>query len=101
MIFHSIPDEIDIIAKAAKSFLLDYQVGLFAAEFNKGASQDAAMQAISPKPVQLSAEEARQQAAKRPATQRIALKAEAGFDDTQPLQASPGRSHAAPGSRYK
>lgn len=100
VVFHSLANEIDLIAKAAKSFLLDFQVGLFASEFEKVANQDAALQAVSPKPEQISPEQARQQAANRPATQRIMLKAEAGFDDTQPIQPNPDRVvHSAPGTR--
>lgn len=89
IVFHSLSDEVDLIAKSAKSFLLDYQMGLFASEFQVDQNQERAIESVSPEPRQMTPEEAQQQAAIRPGTQRITLKAESGFDDTQPLQPHP------------
>ena len=86
IVCHSVNDEIDYIAKAAKAFLIDYQMGLFAAEFEKDLNQDRALNAVSPEPQPVTAEQIRAQEPQRPGTQRINLKAEKGFDETEPLQ---------------
>lgn len=86
IVCHSVNDEIDFIAKAAKAFLIDYQMGLFAAEFEKDLNQDRAMDAVSPEPQPVTAEQIRVQEPRRPGTQRINLKADKGFDETEPLQ---------------
>ena len=86
IIFHSLHDEIDFIAKSAKSFLIDFQMGLFATEFQKQQNPETAMETVSPPPVQVSPEQIKVQEQLRPATQRITLKAEKGFNDTEPLQ---------------
>ena len=91
-------DEVDFIAKAAKAFLLDFQMGLFAEEFAVDHNQERAIESVSPEPRKLTPEEAQVQEAMRPATQRITLKAQTGFDETQPLQPRPSGSHAIPGS---
>ncbi len=44
VVLHSLNDEVDFIAKAARAFLIDYQMGIFAAELNdKGAEVAAAI----------------------------------------------------------
>lgn len=94
VVFHSASEEVDLIAKAAKSFLLDFQMGLFADEFQVDQNQERAIESVSPEPRKLTPEEAKAQEALRPATQRITLKAEKGFDETQPLQPRPNGAHA-------
>ena len=96
IVLHSTPDEIDFIAKAAKSFLTDYQMGLFTIEFEKDEDQDRALQTVSPPPEPVSPEEVKIQAPMRPATTRITLKAEQGLDEDTPLQPKPQRAKLAP-----
>lgn len=86
IVLHSLHDEIDFIAKAAKAFLIDFQMGMFAEEFEKDQNQEKAIETISPEPQPLSAEQVRAQEPQRPATQRITLRAEQGFDQTEPIQ---------------
>ncbi|MDF1811807.1 MAG: hypothetical protein P1V20_06320 [Verrucomicrobiales bacterium] len=86
VVFHSLNDEIDFIAKAAKAFLIDYQMGLFAAEFEQDLNQARALEAVSPEPRSVTPEEVKIQEPLRPGTQRITLQAEKGFDKTEPLQ---------------
>lgn len=92
IVLHSLNDEIDFIAKAAKAFLIDYQMGLFAAEFEKDLDQDRAIETVSPEPEAVTPEEVKIQEPLRPGTTRITLRAEKGFDKTQPLQP---RTHRA------
>jgi hypothetical protein len=91
IVLHSLVDEIDFIAKSAKSFLIDYQMGLFAAEFEKDHNQERAIAIVSPEPQTITPEQIRVQEPMRPGTQRIALRAEKGFNQTEPLQARPNR----------
>lgn len=86
IICHSQQDEIDFIAKAAKSFLIDYQMGLFAAEFEKVLNQQGALETVSPEPKKITPEEVRAEEPHRPATQRITLKAEKGLNEAESLQ---------------
>ncbi len=100
IILHSLIDEIDFIAKSAKSFLIDYQMGLFAAEFEKDHNQERAIETVSPEPRVITQEQIRVQEPLRPGTQRITLRAEKGFEITEPIQPKPNRTpQARPGSR--
>ena len=96
IVCHSQQDEIDFIAKAAKSFLIDYQMGLFAAEFERVLNQQSALETVSPEPKDITPEQIKVQEPHRPGTQRITLKAEKGFDDTEPLQPRMGRAVLSP-----
>lgn len=89
VVCHSQNDEIDFIAKAAKAFLIDYQMGLFAAEFEKDQDQERAIETVSPEPQIITQEQIKVQEPLRPGTQRITLRAEKGFDKTEPLQPRP------------
>ncbi|MDF1752260.1 MAG: hypothetical protein P1U89_05715 [Verrucomicrobiales bacterium] len=89
VVCHSQNDEIDFIAKAAKAFLIDYQMGLFAAEFEKDQDQERAIETVSPEPQVITQEQIKVQEPLRPGTQRITLRAEKGFDKTEPLQPRP------------
>lgn len=86
IVLHSLPAEVDYIAKAGKAFLVDYQMGIFATEFEREPDLSKAMAAVNPLPQGSPADQGTVQEPYRPATQRIALKAEAGFDDTEPIQ---------------
>ena len=41
VVLHSLVDEVDFIAKATRAFLIDYQMGIFAAELNDKGAENA------------------------------------------------------------
>ncbi len=87
IVLHSIQDEVDFVAKAARAFIKDYQMSLFAQDLKKGRTikeaQAAALQSEIPHPEEKEEEERGEEL--RPVTQRIALKAEQAVDPTEPI----------------
>ena len=71
-------------------------MGLFAAEFEKDLNQDRALDIVSPEPQTLTPEEVKIQEPLRPGTTRITLRAEQGFDKTEPLQPRTHRAVLSP-----
>ncbi len=84
VLFHSSIEDVDLIAKSAKAFLLDYQMGMFTEAFAKKQSQQQAYDTVAPPDP--TTQQIRSQVPQRPGTQRISLKAEQGFDQTAPIQ---------------
>jgi|GEM_PF-720133 len=97
IVLHSIQDEVDFVAKAARAFIKDYQMSLFAQDLKNGRSieeaQAAMLQNEVPKPILPEQEERGEEL--RPTTQRIALKAKKAIDPTEPINPSMLVSHAA------
>ena len=97
VVLHSLHDEVDFIAKAAKSFLIDYQMGLFADEFEKVLSTDQAMDKVRPRPLEDKPEQERAaQQPHRPGTERITLQAEKGLEKAQPVRPKLNRAILSP-----
>lgn len=98
-ILHGPGDDLDFLARAGKSLLLDYQMALFAAQFEKDLNQSQAIRVVNPEPEPITRESIKTQEAQRPATQRISLKAEKGFDQPAPLQSRPNPQPSYPTAR--
>ncbi len=96
VVFHALPDEVDLIAKSARAFLIDFETALFAGQFERQPDQDQALEAVNPPTLPDTPEQVEIQQELRPATQRITLKAERGFDDTEPLQPRTGVARLSP-----
>ena len=88
IVLHSIPDEVDFVAKAARAFIKDYQMSLFAQRLKTGdsapESEPSALQSEIPKQAEEKKEPAQVEEA-HPVAERIERQAEKAVDPTEPI----------------
>jgi len=90
VVLHSNADEVDFVARAGRAFLKDFQMSQFARHMGAGNMFERAREKMEAnEPAQPTPEEIAEQAALRPATQRVAVKAEQAVDPTSPITPQP------------
>ncbi len=98
LVLHAVADEVDFIAKAARSFLKDYQMSIFAGGLVDGSSIEESRRRLEQSQVKFNVAEEGEEKPARVITEQITAQAKKASDMTEPVEVSAPRPSKTDGA---